>query len=94
MKPIANIATRKRQYWSQVWSSLGVLGSVVIIAILLCIAAVKFFVAPWAIAAAVCAAVMGPPVWMFWPDYPTEDDVERDRRLRRSSGLPDDVEPE
>jgi hypothetical protein len=36
--------------------------------------------------------MMAPPIWMFWPDYPTEYDVESDRKLRRSAGLPDDVE--
>lgn len=92
MKRIANITTRKQLYWIEVRSALGVLGFMVAIAILLFIAAVKFFGAPWVNAALVCAVIMGPPIWFFWPDYPSEDDVERDRALRRSVGMRDDVE--
>jgi len=94
MKRIANLTTRKQLYWIELRSALGVLGLVVVMAVLLCVGAVKFFAAPWVNAALVCAVIMGPPIWFFWPDYPTDDDVERDRALRRSAGMPDDIEPD
>ena len=94
MERIANITTRKRLYWIEVRSELPVLGFMLILAVLLCVGAVKFFAAPWPNAALTCALIMGPPIWFFWPDYPTEDDVQRDRALRRSAGMPDDVEPD
>lgn len=91
-QPIASLAQRKRQYWAEVISALGPLGIVALIGFALCFAAVKFAGASWLTAALVCAIMMAPPIWMLWPDYPTQDDVERDRALRRSAGLPDNVE--
>jgi len=94
MERIASITTRKQLYWIEVRSALPVLGFVLILTVLLCLGAVKFLAAPWTNAALTCALIIGPPIWFFWPDYPTEDDVERDRALRRSAGMPDDVEPD
>lgn len=93
-QPIANLETRKEQYWVEVWSALSIVGPVAIVAIFACLAAIQYFAAPWASAAFVCAAILGPMIWFFWPDYPTQQDVETDRALRRSAGLPNDVQPD
>lgn len=93
-EPIANLETRKQQYWGEVWSALSIVGPVAIVAIFVCLAAIQYLGAPWTNAAFVCAAILGPMIWFFWPVYPTEHDIESDRRLRRSAGLPDDVEPD
>ncbi|MBN3761195.1 hypothetical protein [Burkholderia sp. Ac-20365] len=93
-QPIASLATRKRLYWREVRDVLGILAFTGLVAAGLCIAAVHFLDVPWLNAALLCAAIMGPPVWMFWPASPSKDDIERDQQLRRSAGMPDDVEPD
>lgn len=92
MKPIANLATRRQRYWTEVRSTIGLLGFMVVQASLLCIFTAMFLEIPTMNAALVCAALMGPPIWFMWPNYPSIEDVERDRSLRRSAGIADDVE--
>ena len=93
-RSIASLASRRHAYWCEVGSILGMLTFVAALSVALCVAAVKFLGASPQVAAFLCAAIMGPPVWMLWPDYPTTEDIERDRALRRNAGLPDDVERE
>ena len=49
--------------------------------------AVSYFGTGWVFAGIVSAAVMAGFLWVTWPDYPTAEDVERDRGFRRSHGL-------
>ncbi|MBC9968973.1 hypothetical protein [Ralstonia insidiosa] len=93
-QPIASLAARKREYWMEVQAVVPTLGFVAVVGAALCIGAIKLLDVPWWKAAFACAFIMGPPVWRFWPDYPSQDDVDRDRALRRAAGLPDEVEPD
>jgi hypothetical protein len=79
-------------YWIEVREAALLLGAMLMTAALIGVALVKLADAPWINVAIVCAAVIAPPILMFWPDYPTEGDVERDRMVRRSAALNDDVE--
>lgn len=93
-QPIAGLKSRRREYWSDARTALPYVGVIAIVVAGLCAAAVKFLGTSWVAAAAVSAAVMIGPIWMIWPDYPTQADVERDQALRRAANLPDIVEPD
>jgi len=94
MDRIANLAARRRAYRQELWTALPILGALLVAGIVLGATAVMVFGAQWTRAALTCAVIMGPPIWFFWPDYPTQDDVERDRAVRRAAGLPDEVDPD
>lgn len=91
-QPIANLTTRKSEYWKEAAQASIPIGFCALLEIAACVAAVKFGGANWATCALVCAIILAGPIYMFWPDYPTEEDVERDRALRCAHGLPDNVE--
>ncbi|KDR39008.1 hypothetical protein BG61_35350 [Caballeronia glathei] len=82
--PSGNLASRRRAYWWSVsyWVAAGlILASV-------CLGAVSYFGTSWVFAGVVSATVMAGFLSVTWPDYPTAEDVERDRGFRRSQGLP------
>lgn len=93
-QPIASLSSRKREYWSNARKAFAYIGVIAIVAAGLCASAVEFAGTSWIVAAAVSAILLIGPIWMIWPDYPTQEDVERDRALRRAVGLPDVVERE
>lgn len=90
--PITSLEARRRHYWEAAASASGLIGLILVLTIAACLAAVRFLNTPWQVAALVSAVIIAPPIWMLWPNYPTEDDVNRDRAMRRAAGLPDDVE--
>ena len=92
VEPIANLHTRRLAWLRDVLSSLPILAFGALLMASIGYVFVRLG-ADWWMVAVAAIGIMAPPVWLFWPDWPTENDVERDRELRRQAGLPDDVEP-
>jgi hypothetical protein len=91
-QPLASLASRKRAYWREVVGLVPTLAIMCAVTAGIGWALVKWLNAPVELTLLVAVLAVTPPIWMFLPSYPTEDDVRRDQALRRAAGMPDHIE--